>query len=151
MPRDGFGVNDDNCFLFPPQVYEQLCAPFLARVFSEFAPDPAHRRRQHSDSAMGHLMGILGDLGVNEVNFGPTLHPLEIRKAMPQAVIHGQMPPFTLRDGTPEEIVEIVRRDIESVGGDGGLVECPAGCVLIGTPLENILTYMWAVQEYGRY
>ena len=151
VPRDGFGVNDDDCFLFPPAQYETFCAPFLARVFAEFAPDPNHKRRQHSDSAMGHLMGILNDLGVNEVNLGPTLHPLEIRRAMPRAVIYGQIPPFTLRNGSPQEIVDAVRRDIDCVGGDGGLVESPAGVVPIGTPLENIRTYMWAVQEYGRY
>jgi uroporphyrinogen decarboxylase len=151
VPREGFGINDDNCFLFPPAQYEMLCAPFVKRVFEAFAPEPQHRRRQHSDSAMGHLMGILSDLGVNEVNLGPTIHPIEIRKAMPRAVIHGQMPPFTLRDGAPQEIVDIVRRDIECVGGDGGLVESPAGVVPIGTPFENIRTYMWAVQEYGRY
>jgi uroporphyrinogen decarboxylase len=45
VPRDGFGINDDNCFLFPPRKYEELCAPFLERVFCSFAPDPAHRRR----------------------------------------------------------------------------------------------------------
>jgi uroporphyrinogen decarboxylase len=151
IPREGFAINDDNCFLFPPVQYEALCAPFLARLFAEFAPEPHHRRRQHSDSAMGHLMPILSDLGVNEVNLGPTIHPLEIRKAMPRAVIHGQLPPFTLRNGTAQEIIDTVRRDIDCVGGDGGLVESPAGVVPIGTPLENIRTYMWAVQEYGRY
>lgn len=151
VPRDGFAINDDDCFLFPPAKYEDLCAPYVQLVFETFAPEPDHRRRHHSDSAMGHLMGILHDLGVNEVNLGPTIHPLEIRRAMAHAVIHGQMPPFTLRDGSPQEIVDTVRRDVDCVGGDGGLVEAPAGVVPIGTPLENIRTYMWAVQEYGRY
>jgi uroporphyrinogen decarboxylase len=151
VPREGFGINDDNCFLFSPRKYEALCAPFVRRLFSAFAPAPHHWRRQHSDSAMGHLMGILHDLGVNEVNLGPSIHPREIREAMPNAVIHGQMPPFTLRNGSAQEIIELVKRDIDCLGGDGGLVECPAGAVPIGTPLENIRTYMWAVQEYGRY
>ena len=70
---------------------------------------------------------------------------------MPGAVHHRQIPPFTLRDGTPEEIIESVRRDINSIGGDGGLVAAPAGVVPIGTSLENIRIFMWAVQTYGRY
>jgi uroporphyrinogen decarboxylase len=110
-----------------------------------------HRYKGDFEIAMGRLMGILADLGVNEVHFGPTIHPLEIREAMPNAMIHGQMPPSTLRDGTPQEIIDVVRRDIECVGGDGGLVECPAGAVPIGTPVESIRVYMWAVQTYGRY
>ncbi|MEN6312812.1 MAG: uroporphyrinogen decarboxylase family protein [Clostridiaceae bacterium] len=150
--RDGgYSLADDNCYLFPPNAYLKFCAPVLAKLFKEFAPLPKHCRHQHSDSNMGHLMGILNDLGVNCVNFGPELHPSDIRKAMPKAVIHGQMPPFTLRNGTPVDIINTVRRDIEAVGQDGGLVECPAGSVAGGTPLENLRIYMWAVHTYGRY
>ena len=96
-------------------------------------------------------MGILNDLGVNGVNLGPTIHPLEIRKAMPKAIIHGQIPPFTLKNGTTEEIIESVRCDIDSVGQDGGLVECPAGSVVAGTSFETLLVYMWSVETYGKY
>ncbi|OQB14988.1 MAG: methylcobalamin:coenzyme M methyltransferase [Firmicutes bacterium ADurb.Bin193] len=149
--RNGYNIADDNCYLFPPKHYERFCAPVLEKLFKEFSPKPCHKRRQHSDSDMGHLMGILNDLGVNTVNFGPNIHPGDIRKAMPKAVIEGQMPPFTLRNSGPDEIINIVKRDIEAVGGDGGLVECTAGSVAGGTPIENILVYMWAVEQYGRY
>lgn len=149
--RHGYGFNDDNCYLFPPNQYERFCAPFLKKVFDTFAPGKQDRRHQHSDSDMGHLMPILSDLGVNRVNLGPNLHPATIRKAMPKTVIEGQMPPFTLRNGTPEEIIELVKRDIDAVGGDGGLVEVTAGSVAGGTPIENIIAYMWAVNEFGRY
>lgn len=151
IDRAGIGVNDDCCYLFPPKLHERLCAPFLAKWFAAFAPRPEHRRRQHSDSAMGHLMPILNDLGVNEVNFGPTVDIRDIRMAMPHAVIHGQMPPFLLRDGSPEQIIAQVRQDIERVGSDGGLVECPSGNVAVGTSFANLRVYMWAVQTYGRY
>jgi uroporphyrinogen decarboxylase len=149
--KPGYWITDDNSYLFPPQKYEEFCAPFLERMFSEFAPRSEDYRYQHSDSAMGHLMPILHNLGVNNVNFGPTIHPSEIRKAMPKAVIQGQMPPFTLRNGTPDEIIEIVKRDIDAVGADGGLVATTAGSIAAGTPLENIQVYLWAVNEYGRY
>ncbi len=150
-PKPGYWITDDNCYLFPPNQYEQFCASFVKRMFDEFAPNPTHSRYQHSDSAMGHLMGILYDLGVNNCNFGPTIHPAEIRKAMPKTVIQGQMPPFTLRNGSPEEIIDIVRRDIDSVGGDGGLVATTAGSLAAGTPFDNVKVYLWAIQEYGRY
>jgi uroporphyrinogen decarboxylase len=151
VARSGVGINDDCCYLFPPRIYEKMCAPFLAKFFAAFAPNPTHKRRQHSDSSMAHLMPILNDLGINEVNFGPAVDIRDIRRALPKAVIHGQIPPFLLRDGKPEEIVAAVRRDFEAAGADGGLVECPAGAVVIGTPMENLHVYMWAVQTYGRY
>lgn len=147
----GYQINDDNCYLFPPGQYETFCAPFMEKIFTEFAPAKDDKRHQHSDSSMGHLMPILRDLGVNQVNLGPDLHPLDIRQAMPKTVICGQTPPLVLRDGTPEDIIDTVKRDIDAVGGDGGLVETPAGSVAAGTSFENIRIYMWAVQEYGRY
>lgn len=147
---DGYALADDNCCLFPPAQYERFCAPVLKRLFQNFAPDPTHRRYQHSDSAMGHLMPILSELGVNAVNLGPTLHPLEIRKAFPNAEIHGHLAPMTLRNGTYSEIAEAVRRDIDAVGGDGRMVACTAGSMMGGTPMANLLTYIWAVDRYGR-
>lgn len=149
--REGYGIADDNCYLFPPRQYERFCAPVLHKIFNEFAPLPQHKRHQHSDSSMGHLMGILHDLGVNAVNLGPAIDIKDIRKAMPEALIEGHTPPFTLRNGSAEDIINTVRYDIESVGQDGGLVECTAGSIAGGTPLENIIIYMWAVHTYGRY
>ena len=151
IPREGIGVNDDNCYLFSPAQYERFCLPFLKKIFDAFAPLPSHLRRQHSDSAMGHLMGYLNDIGVNEVNFGPEIHPTEIRAALPKAVIHGHVPPFVLRDGTAEEIAAIVKRDFEAIGADGGLVECLAGVVPESTPMQSIRDYMYAVHTLTRY
>ena len=147
----GYDIFDDNCFLFPPAQYERFCAPVLEKVYKEFAPGMYDKRYQHSDSDMGHLMGILNDIGVNAVNFGPNIKPEEIRAAMPRTVILGQTPPFVLRNGSPEEIIASVRNDIEKIGGDGGLVESPAGSVPGGTSFENLRIYMWAAETYGKY
>ena len=151
VDKEGIGVNDDNCYIFPPGQYERFCAPFLEKLFDKYAPLPQHVRRQHSDSAMGHLMGVLNGLGVNEVNFGPEIHPAEIRGAMPKAVIHGQIPPFVLRDGTNEDIVEYIKRDFDAVGADGGLVVSLAGAVPESTPLKQIRNLMYAVHKHARY
>ncbi len=148
--RSGYALTDDNSCLFPPAQYERFCAPVLHRLFSTFAPNPEHRRYQHSDSEMRHIMPILHQLGVNVVNLGPTIHPLVIRKAMPDAEIHGQLPPMLLRNGTPEEIRDMVKRDIDAVGADGKLVCATAGSMAGGTPMENFLVYMGAVAEFGR-
>ena len=151
VPREGVYINDDNCYLFPPDQYERMCAPYLKRLFDAFAPSPNHIRSQHSDSSMGHLMEILNRLGVNMVNFGPDMEPAAIRRAMPRAILCGQMPPFLLRDGSEEEIRDRVRREFEAVGQDGGWVAAPAGVVPESTPLWRIRAYMRAVFELTRH
>jgi uroporphyrinogen decarboxylase len=151
VSREGLGVNDDTCYLFPPEQYERFCVPFLKKCFDHFAPLPHHRRRQHSDSNMPHIMPFLNNLGVNEVNFGPEIHPLDIRKALPGAMIHGQTPPSVLRNGTNEEIIRYVKRNFDTIGDDGGYVESLAGVIQESTPLENIRNYMHAVHTHTRY
>jgi len=148
---EGWWITDDNSCLFSPKQYERFCAPVLKELFDNFAPSPSANRYQHSDSAMGHLMPILNRLGVNNVNFGPTIHPAAIREAMPTAYINGQLPPLILRNGAEEDIREYVRRDFDAVGGDGGLTCTTAGSIDEGTPFENLRAYMLAVQELTRY
>ncbi len=147
---NGIAINDDNCFLFSPELYERYCAPVMENLFKKFAPEKTDTRYQHLDSNMQHLIPILNELGVNAVNFGPEIHPATIRKLMPDARIYKQMPPFVLRNGTKEKIIEIVKRDMDILKADGNFVETPAGSVASGTPLKNIRIYMWAVQEYGK-
>jgi uroporphyrinogen decarboxylase len=95
---------------------------------------------------MGHLMPLLNELGINEVNLGPSLHPQEIRAALPNAIIHGQMPPMTLRAGGADEIRAIVQRDFDTLGYSL-FVECTSGVTSAGTAWEHIRLYMQAVAE----
>lgn len=148
---EGWWITDDNSCLFSPKQYERFCAPVLKVLFENFAHSQTASRYQHSDSAMGHLMPILDRLGVNSVNFGPTIHPAVIREAMPNAYINGQLPPLILRNGTEDDIREYVRRDFEAVGHNGGLTCTTAGSVDEGTSFENLRAYMLAVQELTRY
>lgn len=146
VPRNGMGVNDDSCCLFSPANYERFCYPYMERLLEAFAPEPEHKRRQHSDSAMAHLMPLLNGLGINEVNFGPEIHPAAVRAAMPEAVVHGQMPPMVLRNGDESEIERIVDRDFAALGKRNHCA-CPAGVVAAGTPFRNLRAYMRAISE----
>jgi uroporphyrinogen decarboxylase len=147
----GFSWLDDNCYLFSPSLYERYCLPLMQKVFAAFAPMPGDYRYQHSDSAMEHLLPLLATLDLKGVNFGPTVPVQAIRRAMPRAEIQGQVAPFTLRNGSLEDVVAEVRRDFDAVGGDGGLLITTAGSIAAGTSLESIRGFMWAVETYCRY
>ncbi len=154
-PPRGLSILDDNCCLLSPRLYERFGYPVLRTLFDTFSPTPGavggDERYQHSDSAMGHLLPFFRELRMTGLNLGPTVDPRAIREAVPTAVIHGQVPPATLAEGTREEIRAAVKRDVEAVGGDGGLVLATAGSVRAGTSLASILTFMEAAEEYGRY
>ena len=146
----GWYILDDNCALFNVRLYKEFCVPVLEHVLAQLAPDGA-RRHQHSDSAMAHLLDLQYALGIRSVNYGPTVDSGLIRQKMPDAMIHGQIPPFLLRNGTPEEIRQHVREDFRKAGGEGGLTITTAGSLAGGTGMGRMRWLMQVVQEECRY
>ncbi len=108
-------------------------------------------RYQHSDSAMGHLLDQQYALGIREVNYGPEVDAGLIRAKMPDAWIRGQMPPFLLRNGSPDEIRARVAADFRKAGESGGLEVTTAGSLAAGTGVGRMRFFMETVQELCRY
>lgn len=149
--RGGWSWADDNCALLSPEMYRFFGAPILAAVFDRYAPRPGDRRYQHSDSAMGHLLPILAELGLTEVNFGPTLSIGEIRAHLPRALIHGQLAPLAFCRNDAESIVAQTLRDFEGSRERRGVVFATAGSVNPGTRLSSLRLVMATIQAYCRY
>jgi len=146
----GWWITDDNSALFSRKLYKEYCVPVLREVLDHFAPLDS-RRYQHSDSSMGHLIEHQNDLGINVVNYGPNVDVALIREKMPKAFIHGQMPPFLLRNGSPQEIEERLISDFEKGGASGGLTVTTAGSLAAGTGVERMRWMMQLVQKHCRY
>ena len=150
--KQGFSFMDDNCCLLNPEMYELFGYPVLRDVFAHFAPGEKDKRYQHSDSAMGHLLPILGRLDLNGVNFGPTVLIPEIRKYLPHARIDGCLAPFTFMRNEEDEIVRQVMRDCEDAKNNGrGVNISTAGSINNGSSLESMRLVMAVIQNYGRY
>jgi hypothetical protein len=100
---------------------------------------------------MGHLLDFQYDLGIREVNYGPTVDADLIRAKMPDAMIHGQLPPLLLRNGPPQAIENRIRNDFHKAGETGGLAITTAGSLAAGTGLGRMRWMMQVVQEHCRY
>ena len=146
----GWWITDDNCALFSPKLYREYCFPVLQRVLAAMAP-PGSERYQHSDSSMAHLLDAQQELGINAVNYGPDVDAGLIRQKMPQAIIRGQMPPFLLRNGSPEEIKQRAIADFHKAGATGGLIVATAGSLAAGTGVGRMRWLMLVVQRHCRY
>ena len=149
-PR-GFSFADDNCMLLTAEMYEFFGYPILRGIFDRYSPEPSDRRGQHSDSEMGHLLPVLGRLDLTWVNFGPRVMVDDIRRHLPNAVIQGQLAPFTFsRDDEVGIVAEFVR-DFELARERKGLVFATAGSINNGSRLTGMRLTMAAIQRYGRY
>lgn len=146
----GWWITDDNSALFNRALYNEYCVPVLLTVLDALAPLPS-RRYQHSDSAMGHHLDAQRELGINVVNYGPELDVALIREKMPDAEIQGHMPPFLLRNGTPDAIQARVIADFEAAGKMGRLVITTAGSLAAGTGVGRMRWLMQVVQDHCRY
>lgn len=149
----GFSFADDDCNLLTPQMYEIFGYPVLKEVFAMCSPNPKDNRYQHSDSAMAHLLPILGRLNLTGCNFGPTVTVAEIRKYMPNTRIDGQLAPFTFMRNNEDDIIAEVRRDCDMIRETGtrGLNISTAGSINNGSLLTSMRAVMYAIQTYGRY
>lgn len=149
----GFGFADDDCNLLNPEMYEAFGYPVLKAVFDRCSPLPEDNRYQHSDSAMGHLLPILGKLDLTGCNFGPTLTVREIRRYLPHARIDGQLAPFTFMRNNEDDIIAEVKRDCEMAkeGNLRGVNINTAGSINNGSLLTSMRAVMYAIQTYGRY
>ena len=149
-PR-GFYFLDDNCAMLNAEMYEFFGYPILKGVFAQYSPAPGDMRGQHSDSDMGHLLPLLGSLGLTTCNFGPRLTVAEIRAHLPKALICGQLAPFTFSRNQEVEIVEEFLRDYEMAREKRGLLFATAGSVNDGSRLTGLRLIMAAIQQYGQY
>ncbi len=55
----------------------------------------------------------------------------------------------TFRFGSPREVKDMIRGQIEVLGEDGGFVLAPANSVGPDVPWENIVAFFEAADEYG--
>jgi len=147
----GWGWADDNCAMLTAEMYEFFAYPILKGIFDRYCPDTADRRHQHSDSAMEHILPLLGKLGLNGVNFGPTVSITEIRQYLPNAIIQGQLAPFTFSRNEEEKIVAEFLRDFDMARESRGFVFSTAGSINNGSRLTGMRLIMAAIQKYGRY
>jgi hypothetical protein len=100
---------------------------------------------------MAHLMPFQYELGIRDVNYGPDIDVALIRETMPDAMIRGHLPPFMLRNDSPEAIKTRLIEDFQKAGQTGGLTVTTAGSLAAGTGVGRMRWMMQVVQDYCRY
>jgi hypothetical protein len=141
--------------LFSPSFLEKEFFPRLARIIAAWK-EHGYRCSYHSD---GNLNSVIPDI----IECGAQgLHPIETNAGMDLAELkekYGGRLVFIggidcsriLPYGTPQEVVNSVRRAIRDAGDGGGLILGSTSELHNGIPLENILAMFDAIEEYGTY
>lgn len=145
--------------LISPRMFRRLMKPRLAVLFASIhrlAPDA--KLFFHSCGSVRPLLPDFIEIGVdilNPVHVRATgMEPAGLKADFGKEIVFwggGVDTQDVLPHGTPQEVKEDVRRNIEALAHGGGFVFNTVHNIQADVPPENILAMWEAVREYGGY
>jgi len=147
-----------NSMLMSPKTYRKLIQPRHARLFSFIKAQAPVKVFYHSCGAVRPVIGDLIEAGIDILNpvqisaSGMVLH--ELKRDFGRDLVFwggGVDTQHVLGAGTPEEVRDDVRRNIDALAPGGGFVFAAVHDVQANVPPENIMAMWKAWQEYGSY
>ncbi|MHB0999216.1 MAG: uroporphyrinogen decarboxylase family protein [Armatimonadota bacterium] len=152
----GDDVGMEDRMILSPEVWRRWLKPRLAQVIkSALDVKPDILIHYHSDGYIEPIIPDLIEIGVNVLN------PVQPECMDPKKLKHeyGDHLAFwgtmgtqtTMPFGSTDEVRRVVKDMIETVGKGGGLVIAPTHSLEPEVPWENVVAFVEAVREYGRY
>jgi len=154
---DDYGTQTS--LLISPRMFRQLLKPRLKILFERIRQlAPKARRFFHSCGNIRPLLPDFIEIGVQILNpvhiRAAGMEPAALKRDFGDALVFwggGVDTQDVLPRGTPQEVRDDVRRNIEALAPGGGFVFNTVHNIQPDVPPENI-TAMWeALQEYGAY
>jgi uroporphyrinogen decarboxylase len=147
-----------------PRTYESLALVYERKAFDAIRGGPSRDGLTPGGAASGALISLHICGNVNRIigrMVGSGADMLEIdektdleaasREAAGKTCLVGAVSPRILRNGTPREIREEIKRVIDALKGNSRFVLSP-GCSIAGdTPVGNVTAFVEAGRELGAY
>lgn len=150
----GDDVSMQTGMLMSPATWRTWFKPRLARIIQEaLAVKPGLPIFYHSDGNPWEIIPELIEIGVTILNpvQPECIDPIAVKRAYgDRLALWGTIgTQTTMPFGTPDEVRREVKRRIETVGYNGGLVLGPTHSLEPDVPWENIVALYEAIEEYG--
>lgn len=142
--------------LVSPDIFRRFLKPRLRKVI-----ESAKRAKPdilvffHSDGCIKEFIPDLIEIGVDILNpvQPECMDAAEIKRSYGDSLAFwGTVgTQTTMPFGTPQQIRQVVKERIETVGLGGGLLIAPTHLIEPEVPWENIIAFVEAVEEFGTY
>lgn len=138
--------------LLSPKQFEKVSLPYLTRLVDGIIETTGKKPSLH---ICGHTKGIwpyLSELNIGTFSVDNCEDMEEVKQAFGDKMpIVGNVPPTdALRLGTPEDVVEAVKECIRKAADSPNGYIVSSGCATaLGTPIENMDAYVYAIRKYG--
>jgi len=150
----GDDIGTQEAMIMHPNMWRKWLKPRLAKVIRVTKKiKPEILIYYHSDGFIEPVIPDLIEIGVDVLNpvQPECMNPVKLKKE------YGNRLSFwgtigtqtTMPFGTPDEVREVVKHMIETVGRGGGLLIAPTHVLEPDVPWENILAFVESVNDYG--
>jgi len=154
---DDYGTQTSQ--LISPDMFRRLVKPRVKILFEAFAKLAPHAKRFfHSDGNVRPLIPDFLEMGVDILNpihiRAKDMQPAALKRDFGRDLVFwggGVDTQGILPNGTPAEVKDDVRRNIEALAPGGGYVFNTIHNIQADVPPENIIAMWEALQEYGVY
>jgi uroporphyrinogen decarboxylase len=153
----GDDVGVQNAMLISPDSWRELLKPRYAQIISELKRTNKNITVAfHTDGYIEPIIEDFVDIGLDILNsLQPNSNDLaSIKKRYGRNLSFwgGIDVQHAIPFGTPMEVVREVRLRIEQMAAGGGFIICSSnGIEPSPRVIENIFTYYWALEKYGKY
>ena len=158
MIKIGDDLGTQDRLMISPKMYRKILKPIHAELIAFMKERTKAKIFFHTDGDVFDLIGDFIEIGVDVLNPVQTsagkmadLEGLK-REYGKNLVFCGAVDTqYYLPSGKPEEIREEMKRVISVLGKDGGYMAASVHTVMDEVPPENILAFVDAVEEFGKY
>ncbi|MDJ0819851.1 MAG: uroporphyrinogen decarboxylase family protein [Desulfobacterales bacterium] len=152
---DDYGTQTSQ--IISPDMFRRLIKPRVKMIFEAFAKLAPHAKRfLHSDGNVRPLIPDFLELGVDILNpihiRAKDMDPAGLKRDFGKELVFwggGVDTQGVLPSGTPAEVRDDVKRNIEALAHGGGYVFNTIHNIQADVPPENIIAMWEALQEYG--
>ena len=144
--------------LFSPVTYRRLVKPCHKRLFDFIKAQAPVKIFFHSCGAIRPLIPDLIEIGVDILNpvqiTAAGMDPVALKRDFGRDLVFwggGVDTQRVLGAGTPAQVRDDVRRNIEALGPGGGFVFAAVHDIQANVPVENIMAMWDAWHQYGTY
>ena len=152
----GDDIGTQKGMLMSPEMWREWFKERMRSIISEAKKiNPEAIISYHSDGNIEEVIPDLIEIGIDVLNpvQPECMDPAKLkRKYGDRLAFWGTVgTQTTMPFGTPEEVKKVVRRRIETVGKNGGLLIAPTHALQPDVSWENILAFFEAVEKWGNY
>jgi uroporphyrinogen-III decarboxylase len=149
--NDGLNYSDDSAQIISVEQYREFCVPVGQLLYGMFGNNLHSGRTMHLCGRNVHLhQALLDDLHITMLTgYGSGNLPEEMGYLKGKIVLHGNIDPLTLFEGSAKSVEAETTRILETLASSGGIVLGDGYNIVPGSPLSNLEAVRKASQAFG--